>query len=179
MNTITVNAVEYSIQKLLGRGKGGYSYLAQKDGKDYVVKQIHHEPCSYYTFGNKIEAERNDYQRLTAAGIRIPKMLDIDMEAERIVKDFIPGPTIFDLVKADGVKPEYFHQVRHMAWQAQQAGLNIDYFPTNFVVWEDTLYYVDYECNLYDPQWNFENWGNDYWWKSPVFLEYIRTHPEG
>ena len=30
---------------------------------------IHHEPCEYYTFGNKIEAEYYDYQRLFKAGI--------------------------------------------------------------------------------------------------------------
>lgn len=70
---ISVNSKEYKIIKLLGKGKGGYSYLAEKDGNQYVLKQIHHEPCSYYTFGNKIEAERNDYQRLLNAGIRIPK----------------------------------------------------------------------------------------------------------
>ena len=104
-------------------------------------------------------------------------MLAIDMENERILKEYIPGDTIYQLVKEDKVKPEYFHQVRHMAWQAQQAGLNIDYFPTNFVVMEDILYYVDYECNLYDPKWNFENWGNDYWWKSPAFPDYVNQHP--
>lgn len=173
---LTVNGVPYSILKLLGHGKGGYSYLAARDNKEYVLKQIHHEPCAYYTFGNKIEAERNDYTRLSNAGIRIPKMLDIDTENERILKEYIPGPTIYDLVKQDAVKPEYFHQVRHMAWQAQRSGLNIDYFPTNFVVMNDTLYYVDYECNHYDPQWNFENWGNNYWWKSPVFLDYVNQH---
>ena len=173
MDTLTVNNVTYGIMKLLGRGKGGYSYLVQRDGKEFVLKQIHHEPCDYYSFGNKIEAEKNDYARLKAAGIRIPEMLDIDIETERIIKEYIPGPTIYHLVKEDSVKPEYFHQVRHMAWQAQQAGLNIDYFPTNFVVWEDTLYYVDYECNLYDERWSFENWGNDYWWRSPVFLDYV------
>ena len=176
MDTLTVNATAFHILKLLGHGKGGYSFLAERDGKQYVLKQIHHEPCSYYTFGNKIEAERNDYQRLLAAGIRIPKMLDIDAETERILKEYIPGPTIYSLVKTDSVKPEYFDQVRHMAWQAQQAGLNIDYFPTNFVVWDDTLYYVDYECNLYDPKWNFENWGNDYWWKSQAFMDYVNQH---
>ena len=175
--TISVNGVSYRISKLLGHGKGGYSYLVEAAGKEYVLKQIHHEPCSYYTFGNKIEAERNDYQRLLNAGIRIPEMLAIDMENERILKEYIPGDTIYQLVKEDKVKPEYFHQVRHMAWQAQQAGLNIDYFPTNFVVMEDILYYVDYECNLYDPKWNFENWGNDYWWKSPAFLDYVNQHP--
>lgn len=49
---------------MLGKGKGGYSYLAEKDGKQYVLKQIHHEPCDYYTFGNKIESEKNDYAKL-------------------------------------------------------------------------------------------------------------------
>ena len=174
----TVNGIPYRIRKLLGHGKGGYSYLAQRDSREYVLKQIHHEPCSYYTFGNKIESERNDYQRLKDAGIRIPEMLDIDISQERILKAYIPGPTIYQLVLQDRMKPEYFHQVRHMAWQAQQAGLNIDFFPTNFVVCEDLLYYVDYECNLYDPKWNFENWGNDYWWKSPVFLDYVNQHPD-
>ena len=173
---MTVNGVPYEVLSLLGHGKGGYSYLVQRDGQQYVLKQIHHEPCSYYTFGNKIEAERTDYIRLQNAGIRIPKMLDIDIENERILKEYIPGPTIYGLVKEDKVTPQYFDQVRHMAWQAQQAGLNIDYFPTNFVVWEDALYYVDYECNLYDPKWNFENWGNAYWWKSPEFLDYVNQH---
>ncbi len=28
-------------------------------------------------------------------------------------------------------------------------GLNIDYFPTNFIVREEKLYYIDYECNSY------------------------------
>jgi serine/threonine protein kinase len=175
---MTVNGIGYEVVSLLGHGKGGYSYLVQKDDQLYVLKQIHHEPCSYYTFGNKIEAEQTDYIRLQNAGIRIPQMLDIDIPKERILKQYIPGPTIYDLVKAGKVKPQYFDQVRHMAWQAQQAGLNIDYFPTNFVVWEDTLYYVDYECNLYDPRWNFENWGNNYWWQSPEFEDYVNQNTD-
>lgn len=173
---MTVNGKEYSIVNLLGHGKGGYSYLAERDGMQYVLKQIHHEPCSYYTFGNKIESERNDYTRLLNAGIPIPKMLDIDIENERILKEYIPGPTIYELVLQDAMKPCYYDQVRHMAWQAMEAGLNIDYFPTNFVVCDDTLWYVDYECNSYMEQWSFENWGNNYWWKSPEFLDYVNRH---
>ena len=77
----------YRILELLGHGKGGYSYLAEDDGQQVVVKQIHHEPCDYYAFGNKIEAEQRNYERLQAAGIRIPRMLAIDMDAERIVRN--------------------------------------------------------------------------------------------
>ena len=95
----------YRILRLLGHGKGGYSYLAESEGQPAVIKQIHHEPCDYYAFGNKIEAEQRDYERLRAAGIRIPRMLAIDMDAERIVKEYIEGPTVFDLVR-DGASAE-------------------------------------------------------------------------
>lgn len=158
-----VNDKEYQYFQFLGRGKGGYSYLVEKDGRQYVLKQIHHEPCDYYTFGDKIEAEFNDYHRLKTAGIRIPDMYEIDWENERIIKEYIDGPVIADLVKDGNMKPEYLEQVRRMADQAHQAGLNIDYYPTNFVVQDGLLYYIDYECNTYMDEWSFERWGLSYW----------------
>ncbi|MBR3377074.1 MAG: hypothetical protein IKG44_05295 [Mogibacterium sp.] len=159
---------------MLGHGKGGYSYLAETDGMQVVVKQIHHEPCDYYSFGNKIEAEHRDYERLRAAGIRIPEMISIDSEAEIIVKEYIEGDTIFDYV-LDGVSVEpYLAQVREMASRAKAAGLNIDYFPTNFVVQNGLIWYVDYECNEYMDEWNFENWGIKYWSRTAEFEEYLR-----
>lgn len=173
---ISVNQTPYQLLKLLGRGKGGYSYLAQREGHLYVLKQIHHEPCDYYTFGNKIEAEYNDYHRLRQTGIRIPQMLDIDWENERILKEYIDGPTIYDLVNTDAMLPSYLAQVREMAAAVYTAGLNIDYFPTNFVVRDDLIYYIDYECNSYMDQWNFENWGIRYWSKTPEFLDYAAQH---
>lgn len=168
--TLTVNATTYHILQLLGKGKGGYSYLAEHNGKQVVVKQIHHEPCDYYTFGNKIETERNDYQRLREIGIRIPLMLDIDIQTERIVKEYIEGDTIFDMVRNDQPVTPYLGQVYEMAAIAQAAGLNIDFFPTNFIVQNGLLYYIDYECNPYLEAWNFDNWGIKYWSKTPEFI---------
>lgn len=175
-NTMRVNETEYQIIKLLGHGKGGYSYLAEKDGKQYVLKQIHHEPCEYYSFGNKIEAEKNDYGRLAETGIRMPKMLDIDIPRERILKEYIDGPTIFDLVKDDAMKELYLSQMKEMAEKVYAFDLNIDYFPTNFVVQDELIYYIDYECNGYMEEWNFENWGIKYWSKTQEFMEYVRQH---
>ena len=110
MDKIEVNNKEFEIVKLLGKGKGGYSYLITCKGNQYVLKQIHHEPCDYYQFGNKIESEINDY------------------------------------------------------------------FPTNFVVQNELIYYIDYECNNYMEEWNFENWGIKQWSKTEEFLEYVRNH---
>ena len=171
-----VNQTEYIIKKLLGHGKGGYSYLAEKDGIQYVLKQIHHEPCDYYTFGNKIEAERKDYERLSKIGIRIPLMLDIDISNERILKEYIQGPTIYELIKNDKMEDIYLKQMSEMAAQVYSAGLNIDYFPTNFIVQDKLIYYIDYECNEYMEEWNFENWGVKYWSKTSEFLEYVAKH---
>ena len=87
--TMTVNGKEYTLLKLLGKGKGGYSWLAEADdGRPVTLKQIHHEPCDYYQFGDKLAAELADYRRLSEIGIPMPEMLDVDRENERIVKEY-------------------------------------------------------------------------------------------
>lgn len=174
MDKMKVNEKERDIIKLLGKGKGGYSYLASDGEKLYVLKQIHHEPCDYYQFGNKIEAEINDYQRLKEIGIRIPKMLDVDIDKERILKEFVDGDTIDQLVLKDEMKPEYLQQIKDMCRMLYPKNTNIDYFPTNFVVQEGLIYYIDYECNDYMEEWNFENWGIKYWSKTEEFMEYFQ-----
>lgn len=174
--TMQVNDREFLIRKLLGKGKGGYSYLASDGQQQYVLKQIHHEPCDYYQFGNKIESEIRDYGRLKSVGIRMPEMIEVDIQRERILKEYIEGETIFDLVLSDSMKPEYVKQVREMCNVLYAAHMNIDYFPTNFIVQNEELYYIDYECNDYMDEWSFENWGIRYWSKTDEFMRYMYSH---
>lgn len=161
--TLAVNGIEYNIIKLLGKGKGGYSYLVEREGQMFVLKQIHHEPCDYYTFGDKLESELRDYKKLSNIGINMPKMLDFDLENERILKEYIEGETIMTLVERGEMTDEYISQVQKMCSLLYPAGLNIDYYPTNFIPQNNVLYYIDYECNAYSDEWNFENWGRKYW----------------
>lgn len=177
MSTMLVNDREYDVIKLLGHGKGGYSYLVTDGQQDYVLKQIHHEPCDYYQFGNKIEAERRDYGRLRETGIPMPRMIALDEERERILKEYIDGPTVYDLILQDNMRESYLEQARQMSEAVFRHGLNIDYFPTNFVAEEGRLYYIDYECNDYMEEWSFENWGIKYWSKTEEFLTYVHEHP--
>lgn len=176
METMDVNGKEFAVLRLLGKGKGGYSYLVTDGQGEYVLKQIHHEPCDYYQFGDKMASELNDYQRLLGIGIPMPRLLDADLHQERILKEFIPGDTIYTLVKEDRMEADFFRQMEDMCRKLYPANTNIDYFPTNFVVRGARLYYVDYECNDYLRQWDFENWGIKYWKKTPEFLEYEAAH---
>ena len=154
---MTLNGKEYKVKKLLGKGKGGYSYLVTDGEKEYVLKQIHHEP-------------------LMEIGITMPKLLDIDETQERILKEYIPGDTVYQQVEKDALPEICLQQVKEMCTKLYAAHTNIDYFPTNFILWQNVLYYVDYECNAYMEEWNFENWGIKYWSKTKEFLEYERTH---
>lgn len=174
--TVAVNGTEYTILKLLGKGKGGYSYLALAGGSYVVLKQIHHDPCDYYQFGDKLEAELRDYERLRNVGIPMPELLDVDRGKERIVKEFIEGETVYDLMLRDRLPETCAEQVRDMCRCLGPAGLNIDYFPTNFILREGVLYYIDYECNDYMEEWDFEHWGVRYWSGTPEFWQYARDH---
>lgn len=170
---MTVNERDYTVIKLLGKGKGGYSYLVTDGKEDYVLKQIHHEPCDYYQFGDKLESELQDYVRLREVGIPMPFLLAVDRQQERLLKAYIPGDTIDTYVKEDRMEDGFYQQMEDLCRKLYPAGLNIDYFPTNFVVREGKLYYVDYECNGYMEQWDFDHWGKQYWWKSEAYLAHF------
>lgn len=168
--SVCVNERAYTVLRLLGKGKGGYSYLASDGPARVVLKQLHHEPCDYYQFGDKFEAELRDYRRLCGVGIPMPRLLASDAGAERLIKEYIDGETVFALVARGALPDVCLAQVRQMCALLYPAGLNIDYYPTNFILQNGVLYYIDYECNPYSDEWSFENWGVRYWSQTPEFL---------
>lgn len=103
----------------------------------------------------------------------MPELLSVDEQQERLLKEYIEGPTLYDLVVDDKVKDEYLTQIKQMCKLLYASNINIDYFPTNFVVQKEMLYYIDYECNSYMEEWNFENWGIKYWSKTQEFMDYF------
>ena len=120
---LTLNGREYAVLRLLGRGKGGYTWLARRDGAQYALKQIHHEPCEYYQFGDKLAAELGDYERLSALGVPLPRLLDVDREGELLLKELLPGETVYQLVLRGAVEPWHWAQVRALSQSLRGAGL--------------------------------------------------------
>lgn len=169
---------EVQVLRLLGKGKSGYSYLVTDGAMLFVAKQIHHEPCNYYQFGDKLAAELDAYETLKALGVALPELLEVDHAREILVKEFIEGETVYDMVRAGKDVSEALRQMRALCKTLYAAGKNIDCFPTNFILRGGVLYYVDYEYNAYMEQWDFEHWGVKYWSKTPEFLNYAAAHTE-
>ena len=45
--------------------------------KTDATEKVPIEPCDYYRFGDKLQSEKNDYQRLCKVGIRLPQLYEI------------------------------------------------------------------------------------------------------
>ena len=63
----------------------------------------------------------------------MPEMLEVDIENERILKEYIKGDTVFDYVCRNEVKPTFVEQVKEMCVDLYAANTNIDY--SAVIVW--------------------------------------------
>lgn len=158
-----INNKEYKEIKLLGKGKSGYSFLVQDvDLNFYVAKKIHHEQCDYYTFTDKLQSEIDDYNYLKNI-LNLPKLLDVDYENEIILKEYLDEITIKDMIDNKQNIDNILPMIREISKTCESNGINIDYYPSNFILYNGKMFYIDFECNSYDEKWNFENWGSKYW----------------
>jgi tRNA A-37 threonylcarbamoyl transferase component Bud32 len=173
---IEIDGQELKIVKHIGKGKGGNSYLARLGDRNVVYKQMHYEPCDTYTFeDNKLQSELRDYKTLKSAGVAMPEMIYYDDQKQFLVKSYIDGLTIAEIVGKNALKDSYVKQMFEMCGLLYANNLNIDYFPTNFVVEGEKLYYIDYECNGYMEEWDFETWGIYFWANSSGMAKFIET----
>ena len=105
------------------------------------------------------------------------RQLDVNAKTYEVIKFLGKGKvdilTWLQMVIRDCLPDLCLQQVKEMCRVLYQADTNIDYFPTNSILKDGILYYVDYECNAYMEEWNFENWGIKYWSKTQDFMKYV------
>ena len=173
-DSLEILGEKLTVGEFLGRGKSGYSYLLSN--KKWVLKQIHHEPCAYYQFGDKLAAELEAYKILSTIGINIPRLITYDKQAEFLIKEYIEGTLASELISQDKISDIIVERLFACAKKCQQAQINIDYFPTNFVIRENQLFYVDYELNQYLQKWDLVNWGIYYWANSSGMRRFLECN---
>lgn len=164
------------IEKFIGKGKSGYSYLSELNNEFVILKLMHDEKSPYYHFtSDKTSAEVNAYNKLNSLGIHIPKLIEYSLPKQYLIKEYIEGNSAAEMISLNKINERIIEQLFNISDLAQKANINIDYFPTNFVIKRDLLYYIDYEINPYSCEWNLENWGIYYWANSKGFKEFLKT----
>ncbi len=167
---------ELKITGQIGKGKSAYSYSARLKERTVVLKLMHDESNPYYEFsGNKVELEVKAYRILKDLELNVPDMLFSSVEENYLVKEYIDGDTAAQKISESGITDEHIDQLFTMSNLAEKSGYNLDYFPTNFLVSNDSLFYIDYEINEFDPKWSLINWGIYYWANTEGFKEFLET----
>ena len=163
------------ILRRLGKGKSGVSYLARYKNKKVVYKEMHDESVPYYRFEKpKIELEIAAYHTLKKQKIAIPRL--ISYCKDYLIKEYIEGKTLTEQLVEKKLNDELFFMALSWEKTLKKNNMNIDYFPSNFVMNNHTLYYIDYELNPYTEQWNFRNWGIYYWLNGEGFKKFLATN---
>lgn len=166
---------ELEIVRELGKGKSGFSFQAVYDHKNVVLKVMHDESAPYYSFNkNKVILESNAYELLESLGAPVPKLLYTNIEENYLIKDYVNGQTGSEWIINNGEDETVIEQLFEISKKLENHKVNIDYFPSNFVIDKDRLYYIDYEVNNYDPDWNLLNWGIYYWANREGFAKFMK-----
>ena len=156
---IIVNGISYKVIKIIGKGQAGYSYLLEMNNDYFVLKQFHNEINLKKTVLEKYNDEINIYNMLLDIGILMPKLIYSNSKEHYLIKEYIDGYTLAEIVGKGLLNERHIIQIFKMCKKIYKHGLNLDYFPTNFVEKDDILYYIDYGCDKYTDDWNFENNG--------------------
>ena len=169
---------EITVVSFLGKGKGGYSYRARsREGKDYTLKCFHSEAVPYYSFSSpKITLEIKAYSLLSRRSIELPRLLYWDEERDILLKEYIEGETMMERVKKKEDLSSFFPTMDSISKVSKENGVNLDWFPTNFIEKDNNLYYIDYEVSPYSEEWSFRNWGIEYWRESKALRDYLSSH---
>lgn len=168
------NIEDYKIIKLLGRGKSAYSYLVEKDQTFFVYKQMHQEKIDYYQFDDKLEHELIAYKYLEKSSIKIPKLISFNQKEQYLIKEYIDGPTLADYISKGQFDLDAYLTLYAHAMILEDKKINIDYFPTNFIVKDHEMIYIDYEINEYNQKWDFLNWGSIFLFHQKGFEYYLK-----
>lgn len=161
----------------IGKGKSGISYLAGSSYGAVVLKEMHNESIDYYRFSKpKTELELDSYTVLTGLEILMPRLISIHHKELYLIKEHVNGPTIQDMLICSKLDHSLICNMLSLENRLRQANINIDYFPSNFVLKNDAIYYIDYEHNNFSLEWDFSHWGIYYWLNHSGFSEYNRTH---
>lgn len=177
--SIIIDDVCLSRVRQIGHGKSGKVYLYEGEGLSYAVKLYQYETddpmINYIPLEEILDFELKSYEQLTKLDIPVAPLIAYDTSLQVLVKEYIEGENIIDLIAADRITKQLLELVFGISACAAASGLNIDYFPANFIFDGSRLWYVDYECNPFEEEWSFESWGIYYWLNPSGMQQFLET----
>lgn len=175
-NEITGTSESYAFVEKLFESSNGIFYLYSTNINHVVIKELKEK----FDEDGELEIDKEifSYERLKSLDIYIPKLLGYNKELNLVIKEYIEGEDILKYIQNETLDKDVFMQLFRYAEAINADNLNLDYFPSNFVLKDKTVYYINYKTYPYQEELNLRNWGIYYWINSEGMGKYIETGNE-
>ena len=111
------------------------SFLATYKGQEFEVFKF-----DYKT----VEGDALMYalMRIKNAGIRAPKLFWIDKKAGYIVREYLTGESVMELISRENIPEEIYKQLFINEYLAKVNKMTLNYEPDKWIIKDNTLYYM-------------------------------------
>ena len=125
--------------------KDSGSLIATYKGKKYYVTMF--EPKS--DAGNELIYSCT---RINSAGIKAPRLRWIDKKLGYVVRDYIEGVSVMEMISKGELDEDIYHQLFLNAYLAKINTMTLNYEPDKWVMSDGTLYYIYPHFILFDEE---------------------------
>ena len=80
--------------------------------------------------------------RIKNAGIRAPKLFWIDKKAGYIVREYLTGESVMELISRENIPEEIYKQLFINEYLAKVNKMTLNYEPDKWIIKDNTLYYM-------------------------------------
>lgn len=175
-NELNKEMETYNLERELNTVSNGKFYLYKKDNDYVVIKELSKKVDSEGEM--EIDKELFSYERLKALEINVPKLLGYNRELNLVIKEYLEGKDLLGIIRDQTLGKDNFGELLKYSESLNADNLNIDYFPANFILKEDSLYYINYKVFPYSEELNLRNWGIYYWINNEGIKKYLETGEE-
>lgn len=175
-NEMTKKTEVFKLVKELNQVSNGKFFLYDRNNELVVIKELSQKIDSEGEY--EIDKELFSYERLKALDIYTPKLLGYNRENNIVIKEYLEGKDLLGIIRDESLTRDNYIELLRYSELLNSDNLNIDYFPANFILKEDKLYYVNYKVFPYSEELNLRNWGIYYWINNEGIKRYMESGDE-
>lgn len=175
-NEMTKKSEVFKLVKELNQVSNGKFFLYERENELVVIKELGQKVDNEGEY--EIDKELFSYERLKALEINTPKLLGYNRENNIVIKEYLEGKDLLGIIRDKSLTKENIIELLRYSELLNSDNLNIDYFPANFILKEDKLYYVNYKVFPYSEDLNLRNWGIYYWINNEGIRRYMESGDE-
>ena len=158
---------EYSLKNKIGFDEDKASYLVTNEGEDYLLEE--------YLDSELLEMYVENTCDLVASQIPMLNLIELDAYQKMLVKEYKEGKSLYYMILDGEDISNYIEQIKVMAEEMKKEDLALDFFPTNFIVVDNKVYYTSFEIFELDENTSLEN-NMKFFSKTKEFDDYVKHH---